>query len=188
MAVRHAMGLVPELVYREETLDLPHDVLDVRKGVNLPTSLHVQFVFDFQARPHVILAVKELTGPALGLQRKPSYWDLPVELQSLLLEKQLAMSIELAGLRLEVHLGDWVSGRHIHAHVVLPLHPYYALRARVKQEAKWTACSTSRRFTAITSAHSTCAASKAATFWPAAQGSASRSALDANAGPLEVGW
>ena len=49
------MGLVPELVYREETLDLPHDVLDVRKGVNLPTSLHVQFVFDFQARPHVIL-------------------------------------------------------------------------------------------------------------------------------------
>ena len=55
MAVRHAMGLVPELVYREETLDLPHDVLDVRKGVNLPTSLHVQFVFDFQARPHVIL-------------------------------------------------------------------------------------------------------------------------------------
>lgn len=153
MAARHAMGLVPELVYREETLDLPHDVLDVQKGVNLPTSLHVQFVFDFQARPHVILAVKDLTGPALGLQRKPSYWDLPVELQSLLLEKQLAVSSELAGLRLEVHLGDWVSGRHIHAHVVLPLHPYYALRARVKQEAKWTAEDAKRRVHYVSKVH-----------------------------------
>ena len=37
----------------------------------------------------------------LGLQRKPSYWDLPVELQSLLLERQLAVSNEFLGLRVK---------------------------------------------------------------------------------------
>ena len=85
----------------------------------------------------------------LGLQpgARPSYWDLPVELQSRLLERQLAVSSELSGRRVEVHLGDWVSGTNIHAHVVLPLLPYYELRAQVLGEkhkscaahSKWAA-------------------------------------------------
>lgn len=150
------MSFLPELVYREETLDLSQDGLDVRKAAaNLPASLPVQFVFDWQARPHVILAVKNLTGPVLGLQRKPSYWDLPVELQSLLLERQLAVSNELSGLRVEVHLGNWVSGRHIHAHVVLPLLPYYELRAQIAGAAasKWTAEDAKRRAQYVSKVH-----------------------------------
>ena len=43
------MRFLPELVYREETLDLSQDGLDVRKeATNLPASLRVQFVFDWQ--------------------------------------------------------------------------------------------------------------------------------------------
>lgn len=149
------MSFLPELVFREETLDLSQDGLEA--AANLGASLPVQFVFDWQARPHVILAVKNLTGPVLGLQRKPSYWDLPVELQSLLLERQLAVSNELSGLRVEVHLGDWVSGscRHIHAHVVLPLLPYYELRAQISGAAasKWTAEDAKRRAQYVSKVH-----------------------------------
>ena len=97
------MRFLPELVYREETLDLSQDGLDVRKeATNLPASLRVQFVFDWQVPRMSHPGGQESHRSAvLGLQRKPSYWDLPVELQSLLLERQLAVSNEFLGLRVK---------------------------------------------------------------------------------------
>ena len=44
-------------------------------------------------------------------------------------EEQLRVAGELAAHRLEVHLGNWVSGHHIHSHIVCPLLPYFELRA-----------------------------------------------------------
>jgi len=138
MAGRRDAGLVAERLHRAEMLELSSDLLEV--GLGLPRFLQVEFVFDFQARPHVVLAIKALTGPALGVSHKPSYWDLPLGLQTLLLERQLAVANELSALRLEVHLGSWVSGRHIHAHIVLPLRPYFELRALGgdASKASWT--------------------------------------------------
>ena len=99
---RRAMRFLPELVYCEETLDLSQDGLERPEGGYEPASLASRSVcLRLAGAPHVILAVKNLTGPVLGLQRKPSYWDLPVELQSLLLERQLAVSNEVLGLRVK---------------------------------------------------------------------------------------
>eukprot|EP00966_Prymnesium_polylepis_P177805 4117489-Prymnesium_polylepis.1 len=75
----HSAGF-DEIVFREETLQLPD-----------ASVLPVEMVFDRQARPHIILSCKALTGPALGLPpgRKPSYWDLSPDVQACLVEQQL---------------------------------------------------------------------------------------------------
>lgn len=52
---------------------------------------NIEFKFDLQARPHIVLVCPKLTGAALGLgaQKKPSYWDLPASAQAQLLAIQL---------------------------------------------------------------------------------------------------
>ena len=115
-----------EIVLSAETLELGPEL---RAAMPLP-SVDMQFVFDCQARPHLILSCKALTGPALGLCRKPSYWDLPLQLQATLVERQLQVVKQVSAIRAEVHLGSWVDGQSIHAHVVCPLVEYYNLRAK----------------------------------------------------------
>jgi hypothetical protein len=98
-----------------------------------------EFVFDRQARAHIILACKQLNKTMLGLSRKPSYWDLPVCLQAKLVSMQLRVGAYIAASKglpasawhVEIHLGTWVSGSHIHAHVVLPTGPYFEIREEV---------------------------------------------------------
>eukprot|EP00900_Chrysochromulina_parva_P008119 jgi/Chrpa1/17308/Chrysochromulina_OHIO_Genome00023790-RA len=119
-----------EILFREEVVELTADVRDALHGLN---NVNVNFVFDRQVRPHLILTCRQLDGNTLG-RRKPSYWDLPIQLQATLLELQTRIATELSALRSEVHLGTWVSSAHIHAHIVLPLLPYFALRAAAQGE------------------------------------------------------
>ena len=119
-----------EILFREEVVELTADVRDALHGLN---NVNVNFVFDRQVRPHLILTCRQLDGNTLG-RRKPSYWDLPIQLQATLLEHQTRIATELSALRSEVHLGTWVSSAHIHAHIVLPLLPYFALRAAAQGE------------------------------------------------------
>lgn len=114
-----------EIVYRTALVDAPPELC----GVVPSALLDVAFVCDRQERPHIILACKQLTARTLGLDRKPSFFDLPPELQASLLELQMSVAKELTAERLEVHLGGWVSGNHIHAHIVAPLLPYFELHA-----------------------------------------------------------
>ena len=78
-----------------------------------------RFVFDRQARSHIILTCKELTKEKLGLDRRPSYWDLPIELQANLVRMMVRCGTAFAsklGLpsddtdswHMEIHLGTWV--------------------------------------------------------------------------------
>ena len=60
----HSTGLHNEIVYRADTLQLPKEL---QHDTAHSPELHVDFVFDRQARPHIILSCKSLTGPALGL-------------------------------------------------------------------------------------------------------------------------
>ena len=115
-----------ETVLSEETLELGPEI---QAAIGMP-SIDMQFIFDRQARPHLILSCKALTGTALGLSRKPSYWDLPPHLQATLVGRQLSLVKQLSAIRAEIHLGSWVSGSRIHAHVVCPLVEYYNLRAK----------------------------------------------------------
>ncbi|KAL3915417.1 MAG: hypothetical protein SGPRY_007226 [Prymnesium sp.] len=98
------------------------------------------FVFDRQARPHLILTCRSLTGKALGLPSgtKPSFWNLTPELQATLLQAMLRVAHDVGFRRLEVHLGSWVSSYHIHAHIQMPLVPYFQLRAAHQGMSKWT--------------------------------------------------
>ena len=127
MAWAHSFGLGSDVVFRVEKLELTDELRDVLPVPN--NKLDVEFVFDRQARPHLILTCHQLTGDALGVGRKPSFFDLPIELQASLLKRQTHLATELSALHAEVHLGSWVSSQHIHAHVVLTLLPYFALRA-----------------------------------------------------------
>jgi hypothetical protein len=106
------------------------------------TRATVAFENDCQSRPHVILMCKELTKARLGLRRhhQPSYWDLPVGDQADLFYRQLGKARELGALRVEVHLGKWVSKHtsHIHAHVVLPVARYFHMRAVERGQLTWT--------------------------------------------------
>jgi len=133
MAWTRPGGLGKEIVYRRSTLALRTD-LHVR-----PPPLAVDFVFDRQARPRIILTCPSLTMRTLNTPHKPSYWDLPIELQASLLGKQLSVAKDVAALRVEVHLGSWVSSKRIHAHIVMPLVPYYELRASKQGQPSWTA-------------------------------------------------
>jgi hypothetical protein len=138
----HSTGLGNELVLREERLDLPADLHEAARA----STLHIAFVFDRQARPHVILSCKALTSLHLGVARdKPSFWDLPHDLQAMLLKRQLTLANELNAMRCEVHLGSWVSSRSIHAHIILPLMPFFQLRADMLKQPSWTAADAERR-------------------------------------------
>jgi len=129
MARTHSFGLGSDIVFRAEKVELPSELRDVLVLPVPNNKLGVEFVFDRQARPHLILTCPQLTGDALGVGRKPSFFDLPIEFQASLLERQTRVATELSALHSEVHLGSWVSSNHIHAHVVLPLLPYFTLRA-----------------------------------------------------------
>ena len=128
----HSAGLGTEIIYCEEKLEIPPNLL------NSASLLKVDLVFDRQARPRVILTSRALTGPAVGVPHKPSYWDLPADVQTLLVELQLRVAKDVEALRVEVHLGPWVSSKYIHAHIVMPLLPYYKLRARAQHQASWS--------------------------------------------------
>lgn len=141
----HSGGLGSDLVLREEAVELMPELRDAFPAVANITKLEVDFVFDRQARPHLILICDQLTDESLGLGRKPSYWDLPVELQASLLELQNRVVVELSALRSEVHLGSWVSSKHIHAHVVMPLLPYFAIRAASLKAACYDLADAERR-------------------------------------------
>ena len=79
-----------------------------------------RFVFDRQAGPHIILTCKDLTKEKLGLGRRPSYWDLPIELQANLVGKmvrcgtafasKLGLPDDTVSWHMEIHLGTWVVG------------------------------------------------------------------------------
>ena len=143
MSWAHSAGLGRDIVFREENIELTPelcDALPVRSN-----KLEVEFVFDRQARPHLILTCNQLTGDSLGVGRKPSFWDLPIELQGSLLARQNRVAAEMSALHSEVHLGSWVSSKHIHAHVVLPLLPYFALRAEALGVGTYDSADVQRR-------------------------------------------
>ena len=150
MAWAHSAGF-NEIIFRDSELQLSTHLQD---AVHTPV-LRVEMVFDRQARPHIILSCKALTGRALGLPsgRRPSYWDLPPELQALLIAQQLKLAVEINALRVEVHLGSWVSSHSIHAHVKLSLQPYFRLRAEHQGLAGWTAEDQKRRAHYISKVH-----------------------------------
>ena len=138
----HSEGLGGETVFRQGTIEAPPALRDALRN----SKLEVHFVFDRQPRPHLVLTCKQLTGKTLGTApRRPSYWDLPIDLQANLLQRQVSVANELHAQRVEVHLGSWVSSQHIHAHVVLGLLPYFELRAAYRNEPKWTPDDAKRR-------------------------------------------
>jgi len=143
MAWAHSFGLGSDIVFRAERLELTAELRDVLLVSN--DKLAVEFVFDRQARPHLILTCNQLTGDALGVGRKPSFFDLPIALQASLLERQIHVATELSALRTEVHLGSWVSSKHIHAHIVLSLVPYFELRASVLGMERYSLAEVQRR-------------------------------------------
>jgi len=122
-----------------------NDTLVLTDGGTVP----IIFVFDCQARPHIVLTCPALTGLSLGIAppRKPSYWDLPTATQAQLLHKQLAcgraaasdLGLSETAIRATIHLGEWVTGRHIHAHIQLPTQPYYRLLAATRGDPEWSA-------------------------------------------------
>ena len=58
MAWAHSTGLGSEIVLREEVVEVP---AELRDAVSSET-LHIEYVFDRQARPHLILTCGQLTG------------------------------------------------------------------------------------------------------------------------------
>ena len=102
----HSAGLGTEIIYCEEKLEIPPNLL------NSASFLKVDLVFDRQARPRVILTSRALTGPAVGVPHKPSYWDLPADVQTLLVE------LQLVDLRLQVEVAVLVAVAVAHRHWV----------------------------------------------------------------------
>jgi len=128
-----------------------HDTLALTDGGTVP----FDFVFDRQARPHMILTCPALNARSLGIvpSRKPSFWDLPTAMQGKLLHKLLAcgratvqdLGLPEAAFRAAIHLGEWVSSWSIHAHIMLPTEPYYRLLAATRGDPEWSAGDSSKR-------------------------------------------
>jgi hypothetical protein len=126
---QHNMSSDDEVVYHQTTLDLGDRVGRVKVSV----------VFDCQARPHLIVMCRALSGKRCGCQGKerPSYWHLDPRARLTLTEFQLScmrkvaeeLSLPEGSVWAEIHLGSWVSSKthYIHSHIVLPAPAYFDL-------------------------------------------------------------
>ena len=108
-------------------------------------NLNLNYQFDRQARPHVIITIDNEEKHVIGVVRKGRrnpLANLPPEKSAAILAavrtdvRELIKWASADGqhFHIEVHFGQWQSSRHIHLHAVLPLQTYTDLMHRVRFE------------------------------------------------------
>eukprot|EP01104_Vermistella_antarctica_P014951 TRINITY_DN4805_c0_g1_i1.p1 TRINITY_DN4805_c0_g1~~TRINITY_DN4805_c0_g1_i1.p1 ORF type:complete len:847 (+),score=102.86 TRINITY_DN4805_c0_g1_i1:172-2712(+) len=97
-------------------------------GIDDTEGLPIEFVLDRQARPHVIAT----TNYCQKNLRKTGLGDIDLDLAASFVQRVHRFAkrwndVDDVPVRhLEFHMGEWVSSKHLHAHIVCQLEPYFA--------------------------------------------------------------